>query len=230
MRAAINANALVIGCLLIAASTFASVVRADIVGDGMKGIGNIQETLAKAYKEFEKELENANENMLTDLAAKDFSELNETARQLDDVYFSKDIDVPMDPEELSPELKRILLSGGKPHNVISKMSKFLPSEIQSPTYRPIKKLDFYKRYSFGSSCRFTLKIFGDAPTGDQLFKLSCSKPRLSQSFCYRIPIDVPVGALEFDVTLPFCLPDLSGFEDILRILNGDLSAALELFF
>ncbi len=71
--------------------------------------------------------------------------MNETARQLDDVYFSKDIDVPMDPEELSPELKRILLSGGKPHNVISKMSKFLPSEIQSPTYRPIKKLDFYKR-------------------------------------------------------------------------------------
>ena len=65
MRAAINANALVIGCLLIAAPTFASVVRADIVGDGMKGIGNIQETLAKAYKEFEKELENANENMLT---------------------------------------------------------------------------------------------------------------------------------------------------------------------
>ncbi len=81
-------------------------------------------------------------------ASREFLSLNETASQLEEVFFSKDLDVPLelaDTAGASPELKRLLLSGSRPTNVIEKLYKFIPSSFQSPTYRPIKQLKFFKR-------------------------------------------------------------------------------------
>ena len=81
-------------------------------------------------------------------ASREFLDLNATASQLNEVFFSKDLDVPIeagDAAEASPDLKRLLLSGHRPRNVIEKLYKFVPSSIQSPTYRPIKQLKFFKR-------------------------------------------------------------------------------------
>ena len=51
---------------------------------------------------------------------------------------------------------------------------------------------------------------------------------LWKAFCYRFPINVPIGALNFDFEFPLCLPDLSGLEGVLKILNGDFTALLDL--
>jgi len=39
---------------------------------------------------------------------------------------------------------------------------------------------------------------------------------------------VPIGPLNFPFTFNINLPDISGFESVLRIANGDLSGLLDL--
>ena len=160
----------------------------------------------------------------------DFFDLNETASQLDEVFFSKDLEVPMDLDGAHPDLKRVLLNGGTPPGakLMGALAKIIPSEFQAPTYRPIKLLKFTKRYSFSAGCGLTVKIFGKTPTRDRLFNLSCGKPSLSQSFSYQWEINVPIGPLNFPFTFNINLPDISGFESVLRIANGHLSGLLDL--
>lgn len=216
-----------LGCMLLLALA-AGTARASLFS-GFTGLDSMKESLVVAASELEAELHKAQATFQDDLAkSRDFSQLNETARELEQTFFSKNVDVPVDAEDLSPELKRVLLNGNGPMNGLSKMGKFIPNEFQTPRYRPIKKLEFFKRYTFAAGCSLRVKLFGDTPTGDRLFSLNCGKPRLTSAFCYRWPIDIPIGALTFPFEFPVCLPDLSGFEDVLKILNGDLGAVVSL--
>jgi len=217
-----------VGCLALAAGTAA---RADLL-DGVKAAATVKENLVSALKAFELELDGASEELHRELKiSPDFLELNETAKQLDEVFFSRDVDVPLeDLEGISPEVKRIMLNGPPATmGLMGKLGKYVPSEFQAPTYRPIKLLKFFKRYTFQSSCTLRVKVWGDTPIlGKRLFDLDCTKPQLTQAFVYQWEITVPIGPLRFPFTLNIQLPDISGFTPLLKIANGDLNGVLEL--
>ncbi|UPR03682.1 hypothetical protein HOP50_13g70120 [Chloropicon primus] len=218
----------------LTAALLVSLASAGGVLEGLHVEAGVRANLAQALDEFESELQNANAEMFRELSSSssDFAHLNETAHDLEQVFFSRNVDVPIEMEDASPEMKRVLASLGRPgaagSAIMGWLGKFIPTEYQAPTYRPIKMLRFYKRYSFSASCALYVKVYGDTPTGSQLFTLSCGKPRLRQSFVYQWQITIPIGPLRFDFELPIGLPDISGFESILKIANGDFNGVLEL--
>ena len=171
-----------VGCLALAAGTAA---RADLL-DGVKAAATVKENLVSALKAFELELDGASEELHRELKiSPDFLELNETAKQLDEVFFSRDVDVPLeDLEGISPEVKRIMLNGPPATmGLMGKLGKYVPSEFQAPTYRPIKLLKFFKR---------------SVPAPPALAAISTISTRLTDLF------SSPPPPLSFFLSLPSC--------------------------
>ncbi len=181
-----------------------------------------------ASAQLEAEIRKVENYTIADLAPEDGQEWDDFRKAMgewQEMNLSRTLDGPLDAKELSPDVQRILL-GSHAGGGGGMMGKVL-SKIQMPRYRPQKDLYFHKRYTLAAACRFTLKFYGQVP--DYVKDLvRCTPPRIRSSFCYKIPINIPVGPLTFNFQFPFCLPDISSFENVLRFLNGDLGAVLSI--
>jgi len=160
---------------------------------------------------FSAEIEHAQELLTLAMNGSEFKDVHDMVEGWNKIH----VDESMSIDDLSTDARRMLLGNG------GKLLKFVPSELQIPRWRWIKELTFFKRYTLAAACQFTMKIFGKPPP-NKLFE--CSTPKITSAFCLEIPLNIPIGPLTFPFDIPLCLPDLSGLENILRFLNGDLGA------
>ena len=103
----------------------------------------------------------------------------------------------------TPDLKRCTFFGGQ--------------EICLPAKR------YFVRKSVGFACDLALK----KKSHDSPF-FECGRPGVTTALCLEWPIEIKVGSFLTPVTVPICLPDERTVDAILRVLGGDLLAAVNL--
>jgi len=85
---------------------------------------------------------------------------------------------------------------------------------------PAKK--YFVRKSVGFACDLQLK---KGSVGDFF---ACGRPGISTALCLEWPIEIKFASFITPITVPICLPDARTVEAALRILGGDLTAAINL--
>jgi len=102
-----------------------------------------------------------------------------------------------------PDLKRCTFFGGQ--------------EICLPAKR------YFVRKSVGFACDLALK----KKSPDSPF-FECGRPGVTTALCLEWPIEINLGSFVTPVTVPICLPDERTVDAILRVMGGDLLAAVNL--
>lgn len=102
-----------------------------------------------------------------------------------------------------PKLSRCALLGG--------------NEVCLPAKR------YFVRKSISFACDMQLK----KKSGRNFFE--CGRPGSTTALCLQWPIELVVSSFVVPFTVPICLPDERAIDAVLRVLGGDLLAALNLF-
>ncbi|QDZ24353.1 hypothetical protein HOP50_13g68910 [Chloropicon primus] len=84
---------------------------------------------------------------------------------------------------------------------------------------------YFIRKSVGFACDLQLKKSVISPVDF----FSCGRPGVSTALCLEWPIEIKAGSFVIPLTVPICLPDSRAVEASLKILGGDLLAAVNLF-
>ena len=126
-----------------------------------------------------------------------------------------------DPEALIGRLEADPLAGPV---VDRRLMKFV--KVQLPKVYKVQAVDFFKRWNLGAGCIYRVPILGKGIYKEQ--QLICTAPRVTKSVCFDVPVTIPVGPFVAPLSFPFCLPNLNALSNILRILDGDFGALLQL--
>ena len=105
-------------------------------------------------------------------------------------------------------------------------------KVQLPKIYKVDEVNFHKEYQMGARCEACVplagkKVFKDYP---RLVNLKCYPPNVRSRFALDVPVDVPIGALNFSFTLPVPIPNNEQLNAALRVLDGDFGALLQLIF